>query len=121
MVRPVPVLPSPKFHAYDTIVPSTSLAALASNDAVRNVRLVVKPADGGGGGSTLTLWVDVDVAPPLSVTVSVTEYVPPDAYTCCVAMPVPVVPSPKFHAYDTIVPSSTSNDALASTYAFRYC
>ena len=58
----------------------------------------MKNAVGGGGAVTSTATVFVPVRPPLSVTVSVALYVPAAAYLWCGVEPVPVVPSPKFHA-----------------------
>ena len=46
--------------------------------------------------------------------VNVTPYVPAAAYVCDAVTPVPVEPSPKFHAYDTIEPSG-SDDPDTST------
>ena len=51
--------------------------------------------------------VSVAVAPLLSVTVNVTVYTPDDAYECDADTPVAVAPSPKFHAYEAIVPSAS--------------
>jgi hypothetical protein len=72
----VPVVPSPKSHEYDEIVPSLSVDALASNEQLRLVQLTVKLAVGGTFTSPLlglTSIVNVAVAPRLSVTVSVTS------------------------------------------------
>ena len=44
------------------------------------------------------------------MTVRVTGYVPPVAYVCTGDTPLPVVLSPKFHAYDAIVPSGSDED-----------
>src|SRR5262249_14949210 len=66
-------------------------------------------------GATLFTWTDdviTSVSPSLSVTVSVTVKSPSCAYVCDVVEPVPVVPSPKFHANDVIVPLG-SLDAAA--------
>ena len=65
--------------------------------------VTVKDAVGAGlaGGATVTLRVVVAVAPPLSVTVSVTVYVPAAAYVCDTVFAGPagvVVLSPQFHA-----------------------
>ena len=53
------------------------------------------------------------LAPLLSVTVRRTEYEPGAEKTWLAVAPVPVVPSPKLQAYETIVPSG-SWDAVAS-------
>src|SRR5574337_1142472 len=50
---------------------------------------------GGGGAVTVTFCDCVPVAPPLSVTVSVTLYVPAAAYVWFVFTPLPVELSPK--------------------------
>jgi hypothetical protein len=43
----------------------------------------------------------------LSVTVRLTEYVPADVYVCDGLARFEVVPSPKFHEYEEIVPSKS--------------
>jgi hypothetical protein len=65
------------------------------------------------GTETVTDRVVVAVPPRLSVTVSVIVYVPAAAYVCDAVAPEPVVPSPKFQAYEAMLPSE-SVDALAS-------
>ena len=63
----------------------------------------MKSADGACGKPTDTVC-EVDAETPRSlVTVSVTTNVPEDVNTCVVVTPVPVAPSPKFHAYETSV------------------
>src|SRR6516164_9500692 len=64
--------------------------------------------DGGGGGGVVVDTVtdavcDAELA-LLSVTVSVTEYVPAAAYVCDGFCAVEVPLSPKFHERDVIVP-----------------
>ena len=71
-MTPEPVPPSPKSHAYDEIVPSTSLEPPPLNDAFRNVELDVNEAVGGGASVTVTGFVTVPVMLLLSVTVRVT-------------------------------------------------
>ena len=77
---PVPVPPSPKFQLRAVIVPSESLDAAESTDAVRSAAVAVNDADGGwfggGGPVTVTCRVVLAVAPSSSVTVNVTVYVP---------------------------------------------
>lgn len=54
MVAPVPVVPSPKSHAYEAIVPSESVEALPSTATVRFVAVAVNAAVGAtfaGSGS----------------------------------------------------------------------
>ena len=51
-----------------------------------------------GGVLTTTVRVVVPVVPRLSVTVNVTVYVPAAAYVRLAVTPLPVDPSPKFHA-----------------------
>src|SRR5665213_1490453 len=59
--------------------------------------------------ATVIGLVTVPVAPWLSVTVRVTLYVAAVAYVCGGVAPVPVAPSPKFHAYDAMVPSLSAD------------
>ena len=49
------------------------------------------------------------VAPPSSVTVSATVYVPAAAYACDTDAPLPEAPSPKSHAHDTTDPSASED------------
>jgi hypothetical protein len=56
---------------------------------------------------TVTLRVVVDEAPPLSVTVSVTVYVPAAAYVCDGLVAVDVPPSPNAQEREAIVPSAS--------------
>ena len=75
---------------------------------VSPVQLGVKEAVGGVlGGNAVTLC-DVElVAPPLSVTVRLTLYVPPAAYACTTFWLVDVVPSPKLQLQATTLPSGS--------------
>ena len=59
----------------------------------------------------LAVVLAVSVAPSSSVTVRLTVNVPALEYACVGATPVPVLPSPKFQAYDATVPSE-SDDPL---------
>ena len=78
----VAVAPSPKLQLHPTTVPSGSVLVLVKEQA-SPVQLCVNAAVGGVlGGVTVTLC-DVElVVPLLSVTVRLTVYVPPAAYTC---------------------------------------
>ena len=111
MIRPVPVLPSPKSQAYEPIEPSGSYEADASNvivsRAVGAVGLYEKSAT--GGARTRTDPDAVAVSPSLSVTWSMTVYVPPvaKAWLAVGAVPSDEVPSPKVQRYRTIVPSGS--------------
>jgi hypothetical protein len=68
IVGPLPVAPSPKFHAYDVAYD----VALASKVHVRPEQRLVKLATGAGAELlTVTVWVSVSV-PFASVTVSTT-------------------------------------------------
>jgi hypothetical protein len=119
-VTPVPVVPSPQFHAYDDIVPSGSDDAAAFTETFRYVTVAVNDATGGCGGLTVVTVCDVvPVKPLLSVTVNVIVLDPAVAYVCVAVTPVPVVPSPQAHAYNDIVPSG-SDDAAALTATLRY-
>ena len=50
----------------------------------------------------VTVAESVLVSPLLSVTVSITVYVPALLYLCVGNCPIPVAPSPKSHVYDAI-------------------
>src|SRR5262245_22911859 len=75
------------------------------------VKVAVCPATGGSGvrlrtmpdgAGTLATVINLAVealAPALSVTVSTTVYGPGFEYVCVTIRPLPVEPSPKFHAY----------------------
>src|SRR6476659_9005817 len=65
----------------------------------------------GGGAVTVTGLVAVALAPSLSVTVSVTEYVPPAAYEWDAVAPVEVAPSAQAHPYEAMVPSGSPEPA----------
>ena len=64
------------------------------------------------GAVTVTFWELVPVAPSSSVAVSVTLYVPLDAYVCDTVAPVPDAPSPKTHESEAIVPSVSDPDPV---------
>ena len=70
-VAPVPVVPSPKSHAYDVMLPSGELDPLASKV---QVRLTQDPVAAAVAGRRVgfTLWLVVPLALESSVTVSVT-------------------------------------------------
>ena len=69
----VDVAPSPKSHAHDAIVPSSSELA-SVNATVRSVAVHVKSAMGARFAALAdTVWDVVPVAPSSSVTVSVTK------------------------------------------------
>ena len=72
----------PKLQLHPTTLPSGSVLVLV-NEHASPVQVWVKAAVGGVlGGVTVTLC-DVElVVPLLSVTVRLTVYVPPAAYTC---------------------------------------
>ena len=122
-MTPLPVVPSPKFHAYDAMVPS------ASDDAAP-LRLTAEPAvtdwsapafATGGRFVIVATAVSVAVAPLLSVTVNVTVYEPELAYEWHALTPLPVAPSPKFHAYEAIVPSASVEPAPLNDNATSVC
>src|SRR5881628_1913176 len=121
-VTPVPPVESPKSQVYETIVPLESNEVDALN-VTREPRVVgdgptVNRATGPGGGvcTTTSSWA-VPLNASLSVTFSVTLYVPIAAYECRAILPLPNDWSPKFHAYETMVPSG-SVDADASNVTF---
>ncbi len=80
-MAPLPVCPSPKFQAYEAMVPSGSLDADPSTATWRLVAVAVNDATGGWfGGAVVVTWCCTElVAPWLSVTVSVTVKVDADA------------------------------------------
>ena len=89
----------------DAIEPSLSVD-VSVNVAVRLLVVNVKFATGAVlPAETVTDFVTLLVAPPLSVTVSCTLYVPPAEYVLLGFVAVDVVPSPKFQLRDAIVPS----------------
>ena len=104
----MPDSPSPKSHEYDAIVVP---GALVDADPLKNTVWPVvgdvgeneKAAVGFTGVVTVTVCVVVPVRPLLSVTVKRTTNVPALAYVLVVETPVPMVPSPKSHAYEVIV------------------
>src|SRR5438552_18084806 len=78
----VAVAASPKLQLQPTTLPSGSVLVLVKEHA-SPVQLWVKAAVGGVlGGVTVTLCDFELVVPLLSVTVRLTVYVPPAAYTC---------------------------------------
>ncbi len=78
----VAVAPSPKVQLQATTLPSASVLVLVKEHA-SPVQLCVKAAVGGVLGAVTVTLCDVElVVPLLSVTVSLTVYAPPVAYTC---------------------------------------
>ena len=71
-VAPLPVVPSPKFQAYDAIEPAATLEPVPSNWTLRNVGVAVNAAFGAGGSVAMTSAECVPVPPSEPVTVSVT-------------------------------------------------
>src|SRR5476649_2674745 len=104
LMLPVPP-PTEKLAAPPEMVQAPPLSAVPQPLAT------VRPKESVANGvmvpcaATVIGFVTVPVAPWLSVTVSVTLYVLPVAYVWVGATPVPVLLSPKFHAYDAMVPS----------------
>src|SRR4051794_6011250 len=98
--------PSPACTEAGTVtlaeVALTWLAAVARN-AIGSVT--------GGAAVTVTDFVAVVVAPSLSVTLSVTAYVPPAAYVWVAVAPADVPPSPHAHEYEATVPSGSPDPA----------
>jgi hypothetical protein len=75
-----------------------------------------KDTGGVTGSAGLTVVDHVLVAPRSSVTVNVTEYVPPAAYACLTVDPEPTEPSPNAHAYDAIEPSESLEDVPSNEH-----
>src|SRR5207249_11895394 len=75
---------------------------------VSALQLAVNAAVGGWfGGATVTVLEVLPVAPWLSVTVTVTVYVPPAAYVWAGFCDVAVFPSPKLQLQAVICPSAS--------------
>ena len=90
-------LPSPKFHRYDTTVPSESEAS-ASNETFRLATSNSKSTAGSALAMVVTGRVTEPVSPSLSVTVRVTLYVSTSAKVCSGDCSVEAgLPSPKSH------------------------
>ena len=120
----MPVVPSPKSHAYEVIDPFGVVEVDASNATDWLVTTDVNAAVGGGtaGAVVVTGLVTEAEAFAESVTVSFTWYVCAAPYGWVGLTPVPVVPSPKSHAYDVIDPfgvvevdASNATDWLVTT------
>ena len=100
-------------------MPSGSLDAAASKVSFSLFGVELNAAVGNWlAASTLRSWLTVAVPPRLSVTVSVTGYVPAAAKVWVACTPVPVVVSPKSQAQLTSVPSG-SLEAAALKVASR--
>src|ERR1051326_4392347 len=99
---------SPKFHENWTMLwPCAafdpSALKMAAVFAVGDPGDTTKSAVGTAGSATV-IACEVDAEPPvLFVTVSVVTKVPPLPNACVVDTPVPLPPSPKVHAYETMV------------------
>ena len=85
-----------------TITSPTPFSKSSASNALK-VRRTLLP-DGLVMAFVAVVW---SVNPPLSVTVRVTVKGPVDEYACVAVTPVPVVPSPKVHAYVVIEPSGS--------------
>src|SRR5437763_16432978 len=101
---PTAAEPSPKLNVYVAIgVPSLSVEPDASALTPSGMKpdSGVTTRDGAGAestGVTSMVWLVVDERPAVSVTVTVTENVPPLAYVCWAVAPAwgpAVAPSPK--------------------------
>ena len=122
-VTPVPVVPSPKSQANVSGLPSGSVDVEASNEHTRRTHELVKAGTGGAltTSAVVTCRVSTEVASP-SETVSVTVRVPGVAYVWAAVTPVAVVPSPKFQANVSGLPSGSvdveaSNEQSSPTHA----
>ena len=95
------------------MVPSMSSEAEASKSTVSGavpplvdcVNAAFGAVFGSSDTSICSCWVPT--SPSSSVTVSVTVYVPASVYVACVVTPVAVVPLPRSHEYEVIVPSES--------------
>ncbi|MDP6580774.1 MAG: hypothetical protein QF681_08965 [Vicinamibacterales bacterium] len=106
-MTPTAVEPSPKLHAYPSIVlPAGAVDAVALNNTlVAGIGAVGEKTKLAVGVDAVTVTVDdvVALAPALSVTVSTTAYIPAVVKVWLVVTPTALEPSPKFHAYPSIV------------------
>ena len=100
------VVPSPKVQLHDAMVPPSGSLLVLVNVHVSPVQLCVN--DAVGAWFAVTCWVVVPVAPWLSVTVSVTLYVPSVAYARAAFWSVDVVPSPRVQLHATTLPSGSA-------------
>ena len=92
-------LPSLQSQVYAT-TPTSSVDVLPSTLHVSPVQLTVNRDTGAWLAPLATVTLDVFVLVPFaSVTVSVTEYVPDDAYVWLTVTPLPVVASPNVQLY----------------------
>ena len=100
---------APLLHVQETLLETgvppcvTEMSTLALHRDPVPVELPCRATD--SDAVTVTFWVALPVAPSSSVAVSVTGYVPADAYECAAEAPEAVVPSPKFHTSEAIAPS----------------
>jgi len=108
---PADQVPDTETPATEPAAPVTWMVTVAAHD-LRPAFVVAESESthivwSAGGELTLTpLLVDA-VAPPLSVTVSVTVYEPPLAYVWAGLATVAVASSPKAQELDAIVPSGS--------------
>src|SRR5690348_16121884 len=93
--RPVAVPRSPKSQSAVNVplVPVTDPAKSTVSPGTTRSGAERKSTTGAPAVAVTVCALDA-VAPALSVTVRVTVYVPPVAYSCVVLSPAPVVPSP---------------------------
>ena len=118
-MTPLPVLPSPKFHAYDVAF----VVALASKVQLRPEQVKLKLATGAGAGLLTVTDCDEVLLPLASVTVRPTVYVLGPAYVCDVVFPVPEAASPNVHAYvalDSAVLPLASKSQVRPEHAYVY-
>lgn len=101
---PLPVVPL--LHDHATVAPESgeplSVTVIVTFAVHFEPLLALEPASATltpvPGELTVTFCDALPVAPALSVTVSVTAYVPPAAYVCEGSSAVELAPSPKVHA-----------------------
>src|SRR3972149_3826957 len=108
MCAPLPVVSSPKFQEYDTIMPSGSLDPDASKwiGALYDGAVGVATNEAVGARfSTVTSNVALALAPSSSVTVSVTVYAPGAVYACVPVNPDVTASSPQAIELEAIIPS----------------
>lgn len=98
--------PSPKFQLLLVIFPVDRFVNWMGLPTCTVAALAVKDATGGGtlGLCATICRVTID-EPPGPVTVKITLYVPTLLNVCSGLRSVEVVPSPKFHRYDVMLPA----------------
>jgi hypothetical protein len=91
----------------DEVTVKLTVMGAAKSEGSGLSAVIVTVVLAGGGALASALWLLLSVAPPLSVTVSVTWYLPGAAYECDGFGSLELCPSPKSQCDPAIVPSSS--------------